>query len=592
MKNEAAALVEADSRPEVKVPAASRSRWKKTLVVLIFAALGSSAVAWWAHALWRVTDWRVPLAYERGGDALFYLLLADSIDETGWYQENPRLGAPTGQEMYDWPGGYLPQFFALKLLSAFVDGPGAMVNAFYLLGWPLAGVVAAWVFLRLGVAPPFAAGLGVVFAALPAHMLRGESHLFLANLALVPPGVLVAYLIEERGLGARGRTLAWIFALVLGASETYYGYFACFLVLCGALAGWFRDRGARRFLDALGFAAACGIGFAISIAPTLLYGNPEVVARKAGDAEILGLKIAQLLLPVVDHRLPYLRDLSERYSSGGYAPGLLNESVASSLGAVGAVGLLILLLRLIGARARAPEGRSLATLSHLALAAILLGTVGGFGSLVALLVSSQIRGYNRISPFIGFLALAAVGLVLGPSPPRALPRFRSLAGWGLAACLALFAAWDQSSLSAVPRHQANTAEWALDRDWVGRAESVLPPGAMVFQLPYVAFPESIARNRLFNHDPIRPILHSRTIRWSYGAMKHRETDLWQRRVSQLEPASLLAEIRARGFAAIALDRWGYAENEQKFESELSGILGAPAVESSNRRWALYPLNAP
>ncbi|HRY30148.1 MAG TPA: hypothetical protein P5079_08955, partial [Elusimicrobiota bacterium] len=41
--------------------------------------------------------------YCYGGDALFTQSLAKGIVENGWYLINPRLGAPQGQQLYDYP---------------------------------------------------------------------------------------------------------------------------------------------------------------------------------------------------------------------------------------------------------------------------------------------------------------------------------------------------------------------------------------------------------------------------------------------------------------------------------------------------------
>ena len=41
--------------------------------------------------------------------------------------------------------------------------------------------------------------------------------------------------------------------------------------------------------------------------------------------------------------------------------------------------------------------------------ALLLATIAGFGGIIGILVRF-IRGYNRISPYIAFFALLAVGL--------------------------------------------------------------------------------------------------------------------------------------------------------------------------------------
>ena len=46
-------------------------------------------------------DLRVPFAYS--GDATLNLTLIKTVMERGWFYENPRLGAPSGQELYDYP---------------------------------------------------------------------------------------------------------------------------------------------------------------------------------------------------------------------------------------------------------------------------------------------------------------------------------------------------------------------------------------------------------------------------------------------------------------------------------------------------------
>jgi hypothetical protein len=46
-------------------------------------------------------DLRVPFAYS--GDGTLNLMLIKSVMERGWFYDNPRLGAPDGQHLYDYP---------------------------------------------------------------------------------------------------------------------------------------------------------------------------------------------------------------------------------------------------------------------------------------------------------------------------------------------------------------------------------------------------------------------------------------------------------------------------------------------------------
>lgn len=568
-----------------------RVRRGGTLRVLLLAAVAATLAVVWAQQLWRVADWRTPLAWHEGGDALFNVLLAENIAETGWYLENPRLGAPGTLELYSFPATILGPMVAFKLLGIALGSPGAVVNAFYLLGWPLAAMVAAWVFLRLGLKPPLAAGLGVLFAALPAHAIRGEPHLFLATLALVPPGLLVAHVLARENLSRRGRIWAIAFALALGATEAYYAFFASILVFAGAAIGDFAHRSLRRLVDAASFTLAAVGGILLATLPSLLHGSPSTAERTPADASLLGLKLGQLLMPVASHRFAPLARLSESYVAGGAAPGLGTESVASALGLLASLGLLLLFAHLLGVRLPSANPQSTTVLAGLALAAILFATVGGFGSIFVTFASPQIRAHNRMSVFVAFVALAALGLLLETVFARLPGGSSGRRAWGCAALLTIFGVWDQSSLLAIPRHRANAADWAVDREWVGHAEGSLPPGAMVFQLPWIPFPESPPQEGIFNFDELRPILQSHSLRWSYGATKNSPADLWQRQVAAQPPAEMVAALRTAGFAAVALDRRGYADNGRRIGTEMRHQLGSPVVVSADRRWELFALSA-
>src|SRR5262249_44470361 len=115
-------------------------------------------------------------------------------------------------------------------------------------------------------------------------------------------------------------------------------------------------------------------------------------------------------LPATGHRIPLLRRTKDVYNGQGYP--LINENDTVSLGLVGSAGFLGLLAVML-LRGRCHTEPQLADgLAILNLAAILLGSVGGFGPLATFLGLTWIRGYNRISVYIAFFALFAVALVL------------------------------------------------------------------------------------------------------------------------------------------------------------------------------------
>jgi phosphoglycerol transferase len=128
----------------------------------------------------------------------------------------------------------------------------------------------------------------------------------------------------------------------------------------------------------------------------------EVAHRMPAETEVLGLKIIQLLLPPQGcHAFRQYRDYYN------FTAPLINENKSAALGLFGSIGFLFLLLVLMVRRWQVID-KNLYMISKLNLCAILLATIGGFGSFFAYSISPMIRAYNRISVFIGFFALYAL----------------------------------------------------------------------------------------------------------------------------------------------------------------------------------------
>jgi len=204
------------------------------------------------------------------------------------------------------------------------------------------------------------------------------------------------------------------------------------------------------------------------------------------------------------------------------------------------------------------------------------------------LVSAGIRSYNRISVFIAFFSLLAVAIAM----ERLYSRFaRSTVFFYVVVGVVLVVALlDQSSRDYVPQYEPIHAEYDSDQQLIQNIEASLPARSMIYQLPYVPFPEHPRVNTMVDYDHFRAYLHSQQLRWSYGAMKKREDDLWQRQTAAL-PADQLAEtLGFAGFGGIYLDRHGYEDNGAAIESELSTALGTTPVVSRNGRLVFFNLS--
>ena len=140
----------------------------------------------WALRLWRA-DLSVPLRYTPVDDTKFYLMLVKGIIDHGWYLTNSSLGAPFGQQLFDFPQGAdnlsLLMVRGLALLSS---NPAMVANVFFLLTFALVGLSCYFVLRRLGRERAGRGRRSVLFSLLPYHFFRGESQLLLSAYYAVP----------------------------------------------------------------------------------------------------------------------------------------------------------------------------------------------------------------------------------------------------------------------------------------------------------------------------------------------------------------------------------------------------------------------
>jgi len=558
---------------------------------------------------WR-GDLDVPYSYVADGN-LHHSYVKGVLDH-GWYWRNPDLGAPAGQQLFDYPGlgGDTLNVLLLKLLGLFTSDAAVVINLFFLLTFPLVGLAAYLVLRRLTISVPVAIVCSCLYALLPYHFVRGEGHLLLSAYYVVPLGAyLVLAVLGDRPLFARRDAGGWgplAFAsrrtlltlglcvvITLASATFYYSSFTVVLVAVAALLRAVVARSVRPLAQGGAIAVAILALSFVSLAPSFFYWaqhgtNPEVGHRFAFESELYGLKFAQLVLPMEQHRIGKLAHLRQSYDTRSAQT---EATRSSTLGIVATAGFLWLLA--VSLLQLASPGRRIVPALDgqagiAALVALFLAWTGGLATLIAV-VEPQIRAWNRLSIFIGFFGLLAVGLLLD----RALAALRSRRAGGVLAAAALgsvltIGLLDQTSNAFVPAYKAIDAEYRSDEAFVRAIDGRLPDGAMVFQLPYVPFPESPPVKGMVDYDELRGYLHSHDLRWSYGIVKGRPEDRNGALAAEPVPR-LVDDVAEAGFAGIYVDRFGYEDRGAKLERELVVATGATPLVSPNSRLSFFEL---
>lgn len=576
----------------------------KPLLSYTLAVLLSLLGATWVMQLWNA-NLSIPFSY--GGDAIAIETLVKCGIDNDWYLYNNFVGMPGGVDLRDYPLPDNLHLLFFKVLSLFTKNPFLIVNIYLLITFPLTTVTSLLVFrhLKLSVFPAIVASL--LFAFIPYHFMRGIPHLLLSAYYLIPLAVMVCLWIYsatppffENSTSKwrptfrpwRRNVLAIVICALVAAGGVYYAFFSSYLILISAVGGALRFRRTKHLISGMLLIAVITIGLVINLSPSLVYhwqkgANPAIANRLSSEAELYALKISQLLLPMTGHRIPVLAKMKNNYNQWSRA----NENDTSSLGTIGSIGFILLIFQLLFRKPTLDSKRLFQRLSVLNGAALLLGTLGGLGVLFSLLVSAQIRAYNRVSIFIAYFSLFAIAIVLDQ-----LWRRWSTSMWkrgfmtvGFSALLVL-AVLDQTSDYFVPPYQQIRVEFESDQKFVKAIEASMPEGAMVFQLPYVPFPENGAVLAMKDYDLFKGYLHSSKLRWSYGEVRGRDDDSWQRAVWSKPLRELVDTVAQSGFSGIYIDRNAFQkDSDSSMEKELSYLLNKSPLVSENGRLAFYSL---
>ena len=549
-----------------------------------------------------VQDYELFLSRQKG-DFYFYGLQSKTIIEQGTiFTNNPRVGAPWGLEPYDFPGSEGTNLFITKIISWFTEDWGKILYIFYLLGFMLIPSLSYVVFRMLSVRQEWAIFAAIAFTFLPYHFFR-IGHLWLGTYFAVPITFLLCLLLPRLSVTERNLKqklligLAIAGAMALGGSGVYYAFFGFIFIFLSMLFFWLRGRNKMVIIYGTMFLLAITITVGANLYPSWKYHRDYgknmalLDGRNFAQSEIYALKLIQMVLPSSLHRVDSFRKIQWEYSKK--SPNV-NENQTSSLGIVGVLGLMLigwgLIMNFSGSTNNKPY--YIAWMSLLALAAIFIAMPGGLGSVFSLFFTPLIRAWNRISVFIGFLAIGIVAInasnLVSFFEDR-IPAMRvHFFNYSLCGLLLLMAVYDQTP-DYSEMNKENT--YRQDKVFFASVENAFEPGSAIYQLPYHGYPEGGYAPHWPDYEHIRGYLHTNTIRWSYGAIRNRSGDLWYRLTSMMPINKLVPFLSQNGFSGMYIDKNAYA-NEEKFNeifSEIVATAGNPVLISENKKYFVFKI---
>ncbi len=555
-------------------------------------------------------DFNIPLFYGVGdGDGTFIHRVVKGIYDNGNMFYNYYMGAPFGSVFFEFPFyGDALHFGVLELLSNIFENVSKAINVYYITLFPLTSLISYYVMKSLKVNNLLSILGSIVFTFLPFRFLRGLSHLFLSAYYMIPVAVLILiwlsidddfFILNKQFFEYKRNCIGLLGLVIISITGMYYAFFFCFFVLVLSFVKLINNfnktssiSGSKKSVFSI---TVIMITIFVFMMPTLIsshkYGESMIqVIRSPIESEIYGMKIAQLFIPNQSHGNQYLDKIINAYAN---AP-LPNEG-SEYLGIIGIVGFISLIILLFyKSNINKPYNSILNILANLNIASILLATIGGFGSLFALLISPQIRAYNRISVYIAYFSILSVCIILTNLLDKASIRNRSKAHnlfiQMFIIIVFIFSILEQG-IFIKDGHTSYLNQYHNDSSFIKEIENVLNEDSMIFQLPYQAFPEMPPINNMPDYAQSIGYIHSEKLKWSYGEFKGRVEDSWTRETSSLEIPDMLERISVAGFEGLYINKNGY--NLDEFENlinELDNILKIEPLYSSDGNLVFYNLS--
>ncbi len=527
-------------------------------------------------------DIQLPFTYVF--DSVGYAIDIQRVIE-GWVFENSRSGFPFGSSFYDYPASDFANLFLVKILGLVFGNWVAVINIYILLSFPVVFVSTYIVLRYLSLWRVLAFSGAIAYTFISFHVLR-IPHLYYTWYFVVPIFFCISVNLAKNisvfysPFKSKNRFyFSCLQMLILSSFGVYYALFGIITVAVGASAGYVLNRAWRPLVQGGLIVFLISLGVVLNVLPNKIYissngKNPDVAVRLPVESERYSLKLRQLLSPRIDHRNSDLANFTTKYVKE--APPSFYEW-SSSLGIIGALGMIasgvIVFFSMVGKNVSYP----IRFLSLLTWILFLFATVGGLGSLFAGIVSPLIRAWDRLAIFIGFGSIAIFYLVLQNKIEALVHKkyigFVTVLVVVFSVFLSIF---DQNvSYKNIEPNRAIEA-FRLDKSFINRIENVLPPNSAVYQLPYIAFPESEGLHRMIScYEPATAFLHSSTLKWSYGGMKSRPGDLFYKSLARESIEKQLEVIKKLGFSGMYIDKRGFKDDAKLIISQLEILLNSP-----------------
>ena len=564
-----------------------------------------------------------PYQYNAGDDYSIINQIKQLTQES-WLWTTDRLGAPYGQQVFDYASFFLqiPEYLFIKILTLFSSDVPVIENLLYLFTFVFCSLSAYIVLRKMSIHYFFAVCGSILYAYTPYIFERRLSHYCLTACYFVPVSIYLCYAtyikddyfkLNIKSWNKKTVAILLLCACIATNGIGYYPFFTCFLLCVSAFCKFIQTRKIKSILPQIRIILCIGLFMLLALLPTILYhrayGSNPIATRDLYSVEVYSLKITQLFMPIYSHGITKIQEFINEYNM--HTP-LTNENTTSYLGVIGGIGFIIGLIGIFAIRkveissykiienkkskkTNKIDNRNIDTdekicdatiplMARFNLACVLFMSIGGFISLLAVLTKLYVmRGFNRISIYIMFCSLVIICSVAQSKYNQIKDKKKKMVFCCIVCLITLFGVWDQTPqlINDGSSLRANRERWNADEAFIGQIEAVMNEGDMIFQLPYHQYPEAGSVNNMTDYQLLEGYIHSDTLRWSYGGLKGRESDAYSAYVTSLDTESMINKIVADGFKGLYIDKRAYTEESLlELRALIEDVISTSPMEST------------
>lgn len=547
-------------------------------------------------------DWDVPIAYS--SDALGFFLEV---------QNGVRGGSPYLYKIYAAPFGadykyaivdYHLYLWPTVLLAKACGSAWKAVNISFILTYLLTTWASFFVLRKLGLKRMTAIWGSVLYSFLPYHTFRNELHFTLSCIQFVPIMSYFALIImkkydEDFFISFKNKTnklstFKWVIfsslsCLLMGLGSAYYSGFTCLLFAFAGVYTLIYNKSVYKFLYSLYLCLLILFTSVVTVLPGIiasLKGDNSFygAARVNSDIDLGSMHIVSLFTPIFNHIIEPFGKFSEDLNKAlNYA----QEKSLIFMGGVMAAGLLFSIFYMLYNYGK-EDIVCLCGKGNLFL--LLVSVVGGVDSLIAMYVTSSIRGYNRTVVFIAFFSILSIGVLVDKVVIKYnLTDFRKAIVYILLFILGCGGVIpkDYSSIWVeIPHYNDISKQFKLEKQFIDEIESIMNVNDKIFELPIVTEDDinvwpSTEEQGAYNL--YKPVINSMKTVWSQGGLINSRPYFWKKALKSLSIDELIPILSSYGFNGIYIDTNGYEESAAgQIIDKMDRVFGVPLVSSDGK----------